>query len=294
MSINNTADNLRETCSIDHNKKVIFITGASRGVGLSIAKSFAQNGDYISIIAKTVEAHPKLPGTIYTAEAEIKAAGASDVIINACDARNLEGLKAAIDATIAKFGRIDIVVNNASALYLLNTENISESKFDLMYQVIVRASMFTVKYALPGLIKSANAHVINLSPPIDFASKWFKDHTVYTMCKYSLSMLTIGLSADLAGQKIAVNSLWPSSLLATSAVQNLLGGDCAMQQSRDPRIIADAVKLITNKDSSVCTGNHFLDSQLLRDHGVNIDQYAISKDNALGLLPDIYVEYNML
>ncbi|MFN7094695.1 MAG: SDR family oxidoreductase, partial [Burkholderiales bacterium] len=228
-------------------KKTIFITGASRGVGLAIAKRFAQAGANVAIVSKTVEPDPRLAGTLWTAAAEIRQAGASEVLAIPCDIRDLTALKAAIDQTGQKFGKIDCLVNNASSIYLLKTAELPEKRFDLMHNVIVRASFFAAQYALPYLEQSANPHILNIAPKPDLQAKWFKDHTAYTICKFSSGMLVMGLAAELAERKIAVNALWPATLLDTAAVQNLLGGQAAVNRARKPTIMTDTAFYLLNQ-----------------------------------------------
>jgi citronellol/citronellal dehydrogenase len=269
-------------------RKTIFITGASRGVGLEIAKRFAKDGANIAIVAKTTEPNPKLKGTIWSAVEEIKAAGANEVMAIPCDIRDLDALKAAIDSVGQKFGKIDALINNASSIYLLKTADLPEKRYDLMHGVIVKASLFAAQYALPYLEKSSNPHILNIAPKPDLKAKWFKNHTAYTLCKFSSGMMVIGLAAELADRKIAVNALWPATLLDTAAVQNLLGGEAAVRKSRKPLIMADAVHYILNQDSATFTGNHFLDEDIIKKIGNTLDQYSVIP--GADLITDLYVE----
>jgi citronellol/citronellal dehydrogenase len=265
----------------------VFITGGTRGVGLEIAKKFAASGAQVAIVGKTVTPHPKLPGTLDSAAEEIRQAGASEVLALACDVRDLEALEQAIKTAGERFGKIDLLVNNASALYLLSAQEITPSKFNLMHEVIVRGSFFATQYALPWLKKSANPRIIHLAPPIDLKPKWFAGHTAYTVCKYSSAMLVMGLAEELAKDGIAVNAVWPHTLLATAAVQNLLGGDMAVKHSRHPRIVADAVAYLVAKETSY-SGHFHLDDDILRDNGVDLAQYNCVPGSKL--ITDLYVE----
>lgn len=267
-------------------KRTVFISGGTRGVGLEIAKRFAQEGANVVIIGKTVEPHPKLPGTLATASAEIKAAGASDVLAIPCDIRDLDSLKLAITTAGAKFGKIDVLVNNASALYLLKTVDLTPAKFNLMHEVIVRGSLFAAQFALPYLQKSEAPHIINLAPKPVLLAKWFKGHTAYTLCKYSSAMLVIGLAAEFSELGIAVNAIWPKTLLATAAVKNLLGGDTSMQHSRQPRIVGDAAYILSKHPEF--SGNFYLDEDLIKmEHG-NLAEYSMVEGKQLFI--DLYVE----
>jgi len=269
-------------------RKTVFITGASRGVGLAIAKRFAEDGANIVIVAKTTDPHPKLQGTIYTAAEEIKQAGANDVLAIPCDVRDLEALQSAINQAGEKFGKIDCLINNASSIHLLKTSELPEKRFDLMHDVIVRASLFATKYALPYLLKSDNPHILNIAPKPDMKPKWFKDNTAYTICKYGLGMMVMGLAAEFSGYKIAVNGLWPATLLDTAAVQNLLGGEAAVKCSRKPTIMADAAHYILNQPADSTTGNYFLDEDVIIKAGLDLASYSVVPGSKL--ITDFYVE----
>jgi citronellol/citronellal dehydrogenase len=271
----------------DMTQLAVFITGATRGVGLAIAKRYAQQGAKVAIVGKTQQPHPKLPGTLATAKAEILAAGASEVRTYACDVRDLAALQAAIDDAAQTFGVIDILVNNASALYLLDLHELTESKYNLMHDIIVRASLFAAKYARPYLNKSQAPHIIQLAPKPQLLGKWFDKHAAYTLCKFAAGMLVVGLASELAADKIAVNAVWPKTLLATAAVQNLLGGDKAIPYSRKPEVVADAIALLTAM-SEPPTGEFFLDEEILRNHHVDLSAYAMVPGNQL--ITDLYVE----
>ncbi len=267
--------------------KVLFITGASRGIGLAIALKAAQDGAKIVIAAKTTTVNDKLPGTIYSAAEAIKAAGGEALAI-ACDVRDEEQIKAAIAKAVETFGGIDIVVNNAGAIQLTNTEQTEMKRFDLMQAVNARAVYMTVKHALPHLKKSTNAHVLSLSPPINLDADWFAPHLAYTLSKYGMSLCTLGLAAELKKFNIAVNSLWPETAIDTAAVRNLLGGEQSVQASRKPEIVADAAYWIFNQPSTTCSGNFFIDSTVLTGAGeTDLTKYAV--DPNAKLLPDFFI-----
>ncbi|HWP17007.1 MAG TPA: NAD(P)-dependent oxidoreductase [Xanthobacteraceae bacterium] len=215
--------------------KTLFITGASRGIGLAIALRAAREGANIAIAAKTDTPHPKLPGTIHTAAAEIEAAGGKALPI-VVDVREEENVKQALDATAQKFGGIDVVVNNASAIQLTNSQQTDMRRFDLMHQINARGTFMVSKHAIPHLLKAENPHILMLSPPLDMKEKWFAGHTAYSIAKFGMSLVVLGLAGELRG-KVAVNALWPRTTIATAAVKNLLGGDVLMRMSRTPEIL---------------------------------------------------------
>lgn len=267
--------------------KVMFITGASRGIGLAIALKAAKDGARIVIAAKTAATNDKLPGTIYSAAAEIKAAGGEALAIQ-CDVRDEEQIKAAIAKAVETFGGIDIVVNNAGAIQLTNTEQTEMKRFDLMQSVNARAVFMVVKHALPYLKKSTNAHVLNLSPPLNLDADWLAPHLAYTLSKYGMSLCTLGQAAELRKFGIAVNSLWPETAIDTSAIRNLLGGDQSVQASRKPEIVADAAYWIFNQPAATCSGNFFIDSAVLTAAGeTDLSKYAV--DPTATLLPDFFL-----
>ena len=269
--------------------KVVYISGATRGVGKAIAIKAAEAGAHVVITGKTDKPHAKLPGTIHSAAKEIKAAGALSVMPIVCDVRDLLSLKASIDKVGQAFGRIDVLVNNASALYLSSITDLSEKAFELMYQIIVRASFFSVKYALPYFKKSSLKQVLNIAPKVDMRAKWFKDHSAYTLFKYGASMLVTGLACELEKAGISVNALWPATLLNTAAVKFVLGGEAALAHTRDPAIMADAACEIFKK---AVTGAYFLDVDIIRQMGKNPDDYATIPGNQPYL--DLYVDENQL
>lgn len=261
--------------------KVLFITGASRGIGLAIALRAARDGACIAIAAKTVVKHPKLPGTIHSAALEIEAAGGKALAIQ-CDVREEEQVKAAIAQTVEHFGALDILVNNASAINLTGTLETEMKRFDLMNQVNARGTFLCSKIAIPHLAKASNGHILNLSPPLNMDKRWFAPHVAYTMAKYGMSMCTLGMAPELKGQGIAVNSLWPETAIATAAVKNLLGGEEALKCSRTPDIVADAAHWIFSQPAEQCTGNFFIDSEVLTKAGVSdLEQYAVSPGSKL-------------
>jgi citronellol/citronellal dehydrogenase len=267
--------------------KVLFITGASRGIGLAIALKAAKDGARIVIAAKTATANDKLPGTIYSAAEEIRAAGGEALAVQ-CDVRDEEQIKAAIAKAVKVFGGIDIVVNNAGAIQLTNTEQTDMKRFDLMQGVNARAVYMTVKHALPHLRKSTNAHVLNLSPPLNLDSDWFAPHLAYTLSKYGMSLCTLGLAAEFKGAGIAVNSLWPETAIDTSAIRNLLGGEESASASRTPDIVADSAYWIFTQPARECTGNFFIDSAVMAKAGVSdLSKYSVVPGSTL--LPDFFL-----
>ena len=252
------------------------ITGGSRGIGKAIALRLAEAGCNVAIAAKTAEPHPKLEGTIYTAAAEIERMGVKVLPVQ-CDIRNEEQIEAAIQKTAETFGGIDILVNNASAISLTPTEQTEPKRFDLMMDIEVRGTFFMSKACIPHLKKSSNGHILNLSPPLNLNPKWFSQHLAYTIAKYGMSMIVYGLAEELKPHKIAANGLWPKTTIATAAVQNLLGGDFLMQMSRKPEIVADAAYQILTQPSTDCTGNFFIDEEVLIKAGItDFKKYAVN------------------
>lgn len=268
--------------------KVLFITGASRGIGLAIALKAAKDGAKIAVAAKTVTAHDKLPGTIHTAVDAIKEAGGEAIAI-ACDVRDEEQIKNAIAKTVEAFGGIDIVVNNAGAIQLTDTENTDMKRFDLMQSVNARAVYMTVKHALPHLKQSANPHILNLSPPLNLDADWFAPHLAYTLSKYGMSMCTLGMAREFRKQKIAVNSLWPETAIDTSAIRNILGDvQESFAAARTPDIVADAAYWIFNQPSDACTGNFFIDATVVKGTGTkDLSKYNVHPKVAP--LPDFFL-----
>jgi citronellol/citronellal dehydrogenase len=261
--------------------KTVFVTGASRGIGLAIATRCARDGANVAIAAKTAEAHPRLPGTIFTAAREIEAAGGKALPLQT-DIRDEEGVKAAIDRTVATFGGLDILVNNASAISLATSEATEMKRFDLMHQINARGTFMVSKYAIAHLAKAANPHILMLSPPLDMKEKWFAPHTAYSMAKYGMSLVVLGLSGELRSKGIAVNALWPRTTIATAAVNNLLGGDALMRASRTPEILADAAHRIFAKPAREFTGRFLIDDSFLAEEGVtDFDRYRVDPTQAL-------------
>ncbi|NKB53035.1 MAG: SDR family NAD(P)-dependent oxidoreductase [Rhizobiaceae bacterium] len=261
--------------------KTLFMSGGSRGIGLAIALRAARDGANVVIAAKTAEPHLKLPGTIFTAAEEIEAAGGKALPV-VCDIREEKQVAAAVNAAVDAFGGIDVCINNASAIQLTPTEMTEMKRFDLMHQVNMRGTFLVSKTCLPHLKKSANAHILNLAPPLDMSPKWFGPHVAYTMAKYGMSMCTLGMAQEFSKLEIAVNSLWPLTVIDTAAVRNLLGGDAMAKMSRKPEILADAAHCILMQQAKTCTGNFFIDELLLRDNGVNdFSTYACDPDSPL-------------
>jgi citronellol/citronellal dehydrogenase len=268
--------------------KTAFITGASRGIGKSIALHLASLGANIVVAAKSVTEDPRLGGTIHSAAAEIEALGVKALAIQ-LDIREEEQIIAAVAKAVEHFGGIDILINNASAINLTPTTQLESKRYDLMMQINVRGTFLMCKHCIPHLQKSTNAHIINLSPPINLNPKWFGNHTAYTMSKYGMSMVIMGLAEELKKLHIAANALWPQTTIATAAVKNLLGGEALMQMSRTPQILADCVAIIVQKSSKDCTGNFFIDEQVLAAEGVtDLNHYAVNLSQPL--YKDLFVD----
>jgi citronellol/citronellal dehydrogenase len=257
--------------------KRIFITGGSRGIGLAIALRAARDGASIAIAAKTAEPNPKLPGTIYSAAEEIKAAGGTALPIQ-CDLRDETQIAAAVAQAAAEFGGIDILINNASAINLTRTEETPAKRFDLMFDVNVRGTFLTSQAAIPFLRESAeagrNPHILNLSPPLSMKPKWFRNHVAYTMAKYGMSMCVLGMSEEFKRDGIAVNALWPRTAIDTAALQMIPGVDTAA--CRTPEILSDSAYIILNRNSKECTGNFFVDDEVLASEGItDLEKYSV-------------------
>jgi citronellol/citronellal dehydrogenase len=269
--------------------KTALITGGSRGIGKAIALKLASMGANIAIVGKTAEPHPKLEGTIHTAADEIKAVGNGKVLAIQGDIRSEESIAGIVESTAKEFGGIDILINNASAINLYPTEQMESKRFDLMQSINVRGTFLVSKYCIPYLKKGSNPHIINMSPPINMSPGWFGKHLAYTMSKYGMSMIVIGLAAELKQYKIGVNALWPRTTIATAAVQNLLGGDYLIQRSRTTDIVADAAAVILSKPSTECTGNFFIDEDVLKADGVtDFERYAVNKGEKL--MKDLFLD----
>jgi citronellol/citronellal dehydrogenase len=267
--------------------RTLFITGASRGIGKAIALRAARDGANIVIAAKTAEPHPVLPGTIYSAAEEIEAAGGQALPL-VVDIRHEEQVDRATKAAADHFGGIDICVNNASAIFLAGTLQTPMKRFDLMHQVNVRGTYLTSRSCLPYLLKAENPHILNLSPPLNFEERWFAPHTGYSLAKFGMSLCVLGMAGEFRSQGVGVNALWPQTTIATAAIQNLLGGDSLMRSSRKPSIVADAAHAVLVREARECTGNYFIDEEVLREEGMtDLTEYAV--DPSVTLTPDFFV-----
>jgi citronellol/citronellal dehydrogenase len=268
--------------------KTLFITGASRGIGKAIALAAARDGANIVIAAKTAEPHPKLEGTIYTAAQEIEAAGGKALPL-VVDIRREEEIARAVAQAVERFGGIDILVNNASAISLAGTTDTPMKRFDLMTQVNVRGTFACSQACIPHLARAPNPHILNLSPPLTLKPHWFAPHVAYSISKFGMSLCVLGMAEELKDQGIAVNALWPRTAIATAAVINVLGGEDMAKQSRKPEIVGDAARAILLRDSRSCTGNFFLDEDVLRAEGVqDFERYAVTPGGPL--FPDFFVD----
>ena len=255
--------------------KTVVITGASRGIGKAIALRLAKEGANIVVASKSVTENPKLGGTIYSAAEEIEKAGGKSLAVQ-CDIRFEDQVQHVMDEAVKKFGGIDILINNASAISLTSTEKTEPKRFDLMHDINVRGTFFVTKAAVPHLKKAANPHILTLSPPINLAPKWLAHHVAYTLTKYNMSMMTIGWAEEFKKEKIAANALWPKTTIDTAAVRNLLGGEALANMSRKPDILADAAFYILQKPSESCTGHLFIDEEVLAGEGItDLEKYAV-------------------
>jgi citronellol/citronellal dehydrogenase len=267
--------------------KNVVITGGSRGIGLSIAKKLASNGSNIAILAKTDIPHPKLPGTIFSAAKEIEEFGVKALPIKT-DIRFDDQVEKAIDKIIKELGSIDILINNASAINLFNSESLPMKRYDLMHDINVRGAYLCSKICLPFLKNSSNPHILNLSPPINLKPKWFENFTAYTLSKYGMSMCVLGMSSEFKKYNIAVNSLWTKTAINTAALA-MLGGIVTPEQCRKPEIVSDAAFIILSKNSKECTGNFFIDEDVLKEEGeTNFDKYAVKSGSKL--FEDLYLD----
>lgn len=272
---------------VDLKGKTLFITGASRGIGKAIGLRAARGGANIVIAAKTVEPHPRLPGTIHSAAEEMKAAGGK-ALACAVDLRSEEEINRAVKQAVETFGGIDILVNNASAISLTNTLATTLKRFDLMHQVNARGTFACSQACIPYLLKSENPHILNIAPPLNLSARWFAPHGAYTMAKYGMSLCVLGMAEEFREAGMAVNALWPKTIIATAAVMNLLGGETVARQSRKPEIMADAAWAILTRPSRQCTGSFFLDEDVLISEGVtNFDGYAVTPGGTL--IPDLFL-----
>ena len=267
--------------------KTVFITGASRGIGKAIALRMARDGANVVIAAKTKDPNPKLPGTIYTAAEEVEAAGGKALPVR-CDIREEDAVRAAVAQAVERFGGIDVLVNNASAIHLADTATTPMKRFDLMQGVNVRGTFLCTQACLPHLEKSKNPHVLVLSPPLSMRPRWFAPHVAYTIAKYGMSMCVLGMAEEFKRRGIAVNALWPRTVIATAAL-NLLGGDETAKHGRTPEIVADAAYAIVARPASACTGNFFIDEDVLRSEGIpDFDRYAVKQGEPL--MRDLFVD----
>jgi citronellol/citronellal dehydrogenase len=267
--------------------KTLFITGASRGIGKAIGIAAAREGANVVIAAKSSVPNPKLPGTIHTAAAEVEQAGGQALALK-CDIRDEAEIAAAVKAAADRFGGIDVCVNNASAIFLAGTAETPMKRYDLMHQVNARGTFATTQACLPFLAKAENPHVLNLSPPLSMKARWFAPHVAYTMAKYGMSMCVLGMAEELREKGIAVNALWPRTVIATAAL-NLLGGEETARHGRTPEMVADAALVILKREARSCTGNFFIDEELLRGEGVtDFAKYAVSP--GAELFPDFFVD----
>ena len=266
--------------------KTLLISGGSRGIGLAIAVKAAADGANVALVAKTAEPHPKLEGTIFTAAKAIEEAGGQALPIVG-DVRDDASVEAAVEATVERFGGIDIVVNNASAIDLSDPEQLSMKRYDLMQSINARGTFLLSRLCVPHLRKGSNSHVLTLSPPLSMDPKWFGRHPAYTMSKYGMSMVTLGFAERYREDGIAFNSLWPRTLIATAAVEFIVGGEAAMKVARTPEIMADAAHAILTSDSSN-TGNFYIDDEVLLGRSVDLAQYSSAPEADLQI--DIFVE----
>jgi citronellol/citronellal dehydrogenase len=267
--------------------KTLFITGASRGIGLAIGLRAARDGANIVIVAKTAEPNPKLPGTVYSAAKEIEAAGGKALPL-VVDIRFEDQVADAVKQAVATFGGIDILVNNASAISLTGTLSTPLKRYDLMHQINTRGTFVCSQACVPHLKNAANPHVLNLSPPLNMETRWFAPHVAYTMAKFGMSMCVLGMAGEFKPAGIAFNALWPRTAIATAAVQNLLGGEQAMRGSRKPEIMADAAYAIFGRPAKECTGNFFIDDEVLAAEGkTDLSEYAVTP--GANLIPDFFV-----
>jgi citronellol/citronellal dehydrogenase len=268
--------------------KKVLITGGSRGIGKAIALRLAAEGADIAIVGKTAEPHPKLDGTIYTAAEEITKAGAGNVLPIQGDIRFEDSIEQIVKTTVEQFGGIDILINNASAISLSPTEQTEPKRWDLMHDINVRGTFFMSRACLPYLKKSSNAHILNLSPPLQLNPEWFGRYLAYTISKFGMSMIVLGLAEEQRPNGIGVNALWPKTTIATAAIQHVVGGDILMQRSRKPEIVADAAYYILQRPASECTGNFFIDEDILMQQGVtDFTPYAVNA--AQKLMIDLFV-----
>ena len=267
--------------------KTVFVTGGSRGIGLAIARRAAADGARVAIIGKTTRPHPRLPGTLYTAAAEVEAAGGKALPL-ACDIRSDEQVAEAVEKTIGAFGGIDVLVNNASAISLTGTLETPMKRFDLMFGVNVRGTYLCSQACLPHLLQAVNPHILNLSPPLNLDAKWFAGHVAYTMAKYGMSMCVLGMAEEFRDRGVAVNALWPRTAIDTAAI-GMIGGEAMRRRSRKPEIVADAAHWILTRPARECSGNFFVDEEVMRGAGVSdLERYAV--EPGVLLLDDFFLD----
>lgn len=265
--------------------KTLFVTGGSRGIGLAIAERVARDGANVVIAAKTVEPHPKLPGTIYTAAEKIEQAGGRALPLQ-MDLRDEDQVKATVDKAAEHFGGIDMLLNNASAINLTGTLETPMKRFDLMFDINVRGTFAASQACLPHLLKSGNPHILTLSPPLNMEPRWFGPHVAYTMAKYGMSMCVLGMAEEFRNQGVAVNALWPRTVIHTAALNQIPGVE--IEKARTPEIMADAAHAILSRDAGECSGHFFVDEQALEQAGItDLDRYAVQPGNEL--LPDLFL-----
>jgi citronellol/citronellal dehydrogenase len=272
--------------------KKVLITGGSRGIGKAIALRLAAEGAHVAIVGKTTEPHPKLEGTIYTAAEEISRASPANTRDNVLpiqgDIRFEESIEQIVKTTVERFGGIDILINNASAITLTPTEQTEPKRWDLMHDINVRGTFFMSRACIPYLKKSENPHILNLSPPLNLNPEWFGRYLAYSISKFGMSMIVLGLAEELKPHRIGVNALWPKTTIATAAIQNVVGGDMLIQRSRTPQIVGDAAYYILQRPSNECTGNFFIDEDILKQQGISdFTHYAVNPSQKL--MPDLFL-----
>jgi len=267
--------------------KTVFITGGSRGIGHAIGLKLASEGANVAIAAKTTEPHPKLPGTIYTAAEDMDKAGGKGLAL-VVDIRDEEAVDAAVAKTVETFGGIDILVNNASAISLTGTEQTPMKRYDLMHDINTRGTFMVSQKCIPHLKKGDNPHILNLAPPLNFDSRWFSPHVAYTMAKYGMSLCVLGMAEEFRKDGVAVNALWPRTVISTAAIKNLPGGEDFADRARTPNIVSDAAFYILKRDATECTGNYFIDDEVLKEEGItDLLPYSVNPD--VHPLPDFFI-----
>ncbi|MGH7727276.1 MAG: SDR family oxidoreductase [Vulcanimicrobiaceae bacterium] len=265
--------------------KTLFISGASRGIGLAIALRAARDGANVAIVAKTAQPHPKLPGTVFTAAAEIERAGGTALPL-VCDIRFEDQIEAAVAATVSRFGGIDVCVNNASAIALAGTLATEPKRYDLMQAINARGTFLCSRATIPHLRRAPNPHVLTLSPPLDVRARWFAPHVAYTLSKFGMSLCMLGMAEEFRAEGIAFNSLWPLTAIDTAAVRNVLGGEAMARACRSPEIVADAAHEILGRPARICSGNFFIDEEVLREAGADLERYGSGPFVADFFVPD--------